>query len=309
MKISIIIPTFNRREILRPLLQFLLEEKKTLSEANIEIIVADDLSTDGTSEMLPREFPEVIVVKGVGKDAAYAKRSAIEVSTGDYIVSLDDDAMPHIGWLKAVLPDIIRGEKLIQSKIVFRDLGQEELKDESAQYFRTGFKWNMYPILLLNGGYQEQYLDLGHEFGLFISRDVLEQEPFNDPNLFLDYGESASFSLRCFRRGYKIFFQPKAVIDHLGAFGGGLKERAQKTAIKKQCTPYAQSMVHNFMLFARMRSPIRIPILIIYYLLVGIVLSIMQKKNCFKYFIKGIWGGLTIKLQPMVPYKWRTINS
>lgn len=295
--------------MLRPLLVFLEKEKKSLTDANIEIIVADDLSTDGTGEMLMAEFPEVLTVKGIGKDAAYAKRSAIEASTGDYLVSLDDDAMPHEGWLKAILPDIFRGEKLIQSKIVFRDLGQEELRDESARYFRTGFKWNMYPVLLLNGGYQAQYLNLGHEFGLFISRDILEQEPFNDPNLFLDYGESASFSLRCFKRGYKIYFQPKAVIDHLGSFVGGLKERAQKTAVKKQCTPYAQSMVHNFMLFARMRSPIRIPILIVYYLFVGVVLSFMQKKNCLKYFAKGVWGGLTIKLKPMVPYNWRTISS
>lgn len=308
MKISIIIPTFNRKDMLRPLLLFLENEKKALAEVNVEIIVADDLSTDGTGAMLIDEFPEVLVVKGVGKDAAYAKRSAIEASTGDYVVSLDDDAMPHSGWLKAIVPDILRGEKLIQSKIVFRDLGQEELYDESPQYFRTGFRWNMYPVLLLNGGFQEQYLNMGHEFGLFISREILEQEPFNDPNLFLDYGESASFSLRCFRRGYKIFFQPKAVIDHLGASGGGLKERAQKTAIKKECTPYARSMVHNFMLFARMRSPLRIPILIAYYLCVGVVLSIMQKKNCFKYFANGLWSGLSIKLQPMVPYKWRMVH-
>lgn len=61
-KLSIIIPTFNRRDILKQLLDSL--RVQTLKA--FEIIVVVDGSTDGTDEMLKCEFPDIVVVCGDG---------------------------------------------------------------------------------------------------------------------------------------------------------------------------------------------------------------------------------------------------
>jgi glycosyltransferase involved in cell wall biosynthesis len=300
--ISIIIPTFNRREIVRELLLALRDDKRSHDVAILEVIVADDLSTDGTSEMLAHHFPEVKVVLGPGKSAPLAKRAAIEVSTGDYIVSLDDDSIPRPGWIEPVLGAISRGEKLIQSRIIFVDQGQEKIDDESKKNFRVGFRWTGMPLAVLNGGFREQYIPICHEFGFFIARDVLRKIPFNDPNLVVDYGESASFYLRAKKLGYKVFFEPKSVIDHLGALHGGCIDRDKKITPKKNCSDYSAFIVRNFVILTRMRNALLIPLLIPYYIAGGFYLSIRQRKPCYKYFIRGLFNGLTHRFVPTVPY-------
>ena len=304
MKISIIIPTFNRSDIVRILLQSLRDDAASRSVAELEVIVANDRSTDDTQEMLTREFPEITVVMGPGKNAELAKRTAIEVATGDFLVMLDDDALPRPGWIVPVLDAIGRGEQIIQSKIIFLDQGQTELNDETLPHFHVGWKWNSIPVAVLYGGYRPQYLPIAHEFGLFVSRQVLARVPLDDSNLRFDHqGEAASFYLRASQLGYKVYFEPRAIIDHLGALHGGCKERDQKAGPKKNCTPYAIGMVRNMIVLARMRRLMKLPLLVVYYLAAGLYLSVRQKKNCFRYFYQGVVQGLTHKFVPVTPYQ------
>lgn len=61
-KLSIIIPTFNRRDILEHLLECL----RTQTTDDFEIIVVIDGSTDGTEDMIKNKYPEIHTVKGSG---------------------------------------------------------------------------------------------------------------------------------------------------------------------------------------------------------------------------------------------------
>jgi glycosyltransferase involved in cell wall biosynthesis len=221
MKISIIVPTFNRCDILRDLLAALEADIESQAAAEIEVIVANDRSSDGTEVMLRDEFPWVRAVLGPGKNAELAKRAAIEISSGDYLVNLDDDSIPRAGWIARVMPAIKRGEKIIQSKIIFVDQGQEDIKDESIPHWRVGWRWDGVPVAVLNGGYREQYIPICHEFGVFVAREVLAKAPLDDPNLLFDHqGEAASFYLRVQAMGYKVFILAQI-------------EEAVKSAIKK----------------------------------------------------------------------------
>lgn len=304
MTLSIIIPTFNRSQILRNLLDALTHDTRSLAAIDHEIIVVDDRSTDNTYEMVTRDFPSVRIVQGPGKNAEAAKRVAIENTQSDFIVSLDDDCIPRSGWIATALPALEGGEKIVQCKLVFHDLGQKELHDESSAHFRVGFRFDMMPLAQLNGGFHPQYIEFCHEFGCFFAREVLNKVPLDDPNLVGDkFGSSASFSLRAKKLGYKIFFEPASIVDHWGALSGGFAERVKKVHAKKQCTPYVIDLIHNFFLFGRLYRPLRIPLLIPYYFLGGLYLSVKQRKNCLKYFIRGIVNGLTAPIQEVIPYK------
>ena len=137
-----------------------------------------------------------------------------------------------------------------------------------------------------------------------MSRKVLSEVPLDDPNLVSDFGEAASFYIRTKKLGYKVFFQPRSVINHIGANTGGGKEREKKIAPSKDVTPYVTGMVHNFFLFARMAKPFRIPYMIFYFIAASIFLSIQQRKNCLPYFLKGIIGGLKTHFKPIHKYSW-----
>ncbi|HET6402084.1 MAG TPA: glycosyltransferase family 2 protein [Candidatus Kapabacteria bacterium] len=304
MTLSIIIPTFNRREILTRLLRMLHDDEESKAAIDYEIIVVDDRSTDGTWDMVSSEFPGVKLIQGQGKNAEIAKRAAVEVSVGDYIVCLDDDSMPKAGWLSHVRESLRKGEKIVQAKIIWTDLGQKECRDETnKKTFRTGFRFDMMPVALLYGGYRRQYINICHEFGCFVARDVLTKVPLDDRNLMFHHlGESGSFYLRASKAGFRVLFEPSCVIEHLGALAGGCLERSEKQPPKKNCNEYTIGVVHNLIVLARMYQPTRIFLLIPYYIAGGLYLSIKQRKNCFKYFARGLIMGLTQRFVPVIPY-------
>ena len=91
--ISVIIPTYNRAEYLKLALKSVLEQ----TYKNIEIIVADDGSTDNTAEVVA-DFndPQIkyFYQKNTGLPAA-VRNLGLREASGDYIAFLDSDDM----WL------------------------------------------------------------------------------------------------------------------------------------------------------------------------------------------------------------------
>jgi glycosyltransferase involved in cell wall biosynthesis len=87
--VSVIIPTYNRAELL---------EKALLSVArqsyqNWEIIIIDDASSDETPSVVNRFGPEKIIYlrNSVNKGIAYNRNKGISIAKGDFISFLDDD--------------------------------------------------------------------------------------------------------------------------------------------------------------------------------------------------------------------------
>ena len=89
-EISVLIPTRNRRELLRRALVSLAEQE---TEAAYEVLVAVDGSTDGTAEMVQSLAGtlDVRAVVGPSRGRAGALNGVIEEARGALIVILDDD--------------------------------------------------------------------------------------------------------------------------------------------------------------------------------------------------------------------------
>lgn len=86
--ISIVIPTFNRKELLQKTLQSIFNQTLLPDE----VIIVDDHSTDGTIEWLREEYgKEIIIVKNKGRGPGAARNTGFEISTGGYIKFFDSD--------------------------------------------------------------------------------------------------------------------------------------------------------------------------------------------------------------------------
>lgn len=97
MRLTVVIPTFNRKEILKGCLDALCNQ----SLPPEEILVVDDGSTDGTAEMVNRRY------KGVARALArprlgidHARNHGLQTASGELVVFTDDDTAASRDWLK-----------------------------------------------------------------------------------------------------------------------------------------------------------------------------------------------------------------
>lgn len=93
--VSVIIPTYNRRHCLPRALDSVLAQ----TTAALEIIVVDDGSTDGTEQLLAKNYPGVICLRQANRGVSAARNAGIDRSRGDWLAFLDSDDE----WLPAKL--------------------------------------------------------------------------------------------------------------------------------------------------------------------------------------------------------------
>jgi hypothetical protein len=103
--VSVIVVSFNTRDLLRKCLTSLREECTRLPEGvSAEILVVDNGSRDGSADMVAAEFsgagvPIRLIRSDVNLGFGAANNRAIEAAQGRYLVLLNSDAFFHSGAL------------------------------------------------------------------------------------------------------------------------------------------------------------------------------------------------------------------
>src|SRR5579871_3087260 len=96
MKLSVVIPTYNRKESLRRTLDGLARQTYPFSE--FEVVVVSDGSTDGTAEMLAQYMQTapyaLCAITQANGGPSRARNRGIREARYDVIVFLDDDVEP-----------------------------------------------------------------------------------------------------------------------------------------------------------------------------------------------------------------------
>ncbi len=99
-RVSVVIPAFNREGCVGRAL----ESVRAQGIGELEVVLGDDASTDGTVEAAHRAFPGLQVVRlGSNSGAAAARNAAIEKSSGNFLAFLDSDDEWMPGKLAAQL--------------------------------------------------------------------------------------------------------------------------------------------------------------------------------------------------------------
>lgn len=94
LRLSVVVPTYNRRERLERVLQALAAQ--TVSPELLEVVVVDDGSSDGTAARLASlSTPFALVVKSQANGGpAVARNTGILAASGEKVLFLDDDVVP-----------------------------------------------------------------------------------------------------------------------------------------------------------------------------------------------------------------------
>jgi glycosyltransferase involved in cell wall biosynthesis len=88
-RVSVIIPTYNRPDLLRMAVGSALAQ----TYPAVEVIVVDDGSTDDTGTVMAEYAGQVIYLKQANQDVAAARNAGIRAACGEYLTFLDDDDM------------------------------------------------------------------------------------------------------------------------------------------------------------------------------------------------------------------------
>ena len=86
-RVSVVIPTYNRREFVQRAIRSILGQSRPADE----IIIIDDGSTDGTEDVVLKNFPRVRYVRQKNQGISAARNLGIQTSSGDWIAFLDSD--------------------------------------------------------------------------------------------------------------------------------------------------------------------------------------------------------------------------
>jgi len=87
MRISVVIPSYNRRPTLARALQSVFDQTSEVDE----VILVDDGSTDGSSDMVDRQFPRVKILRQPNRGVSAARNLGIVAAQFEWIALLDSD--------------------------------------------------------------------------------------------------------------------------------------------------------------------------------------------------------------------------
>lgn len=210
--VSIVIPTYNRWGYIGPCLEHV--RRQTVRPR--EVVVVDSSPGYETQEVVAR-FPEVSYCRSPhGRGTTGTSRAlGLEMSTGEVVAYLDDDAYPAPTWLEELLkrydaPDVagVGGRA---------DNGRPE--EESEGVDRVG-------RLLPNGhltGYFSAItpadVEVDHLLGANMS---MRRQVIQELGGIRDYypgtclREESDIALRARAAGYRLIYTPEAVVRHVG---------------------------------------------------------------------------------------------
>ena len=241
-KISILIPVYNRLEITKI---GIVSIEAGMSYYRVhgsglidfQIIIADDGSTDGTSEWLKENYPKIHIQTGNGNlwwsgSINLAARYALEQLNTDYVLLWNDDLVlkeDYFVQLESALQVPGMENAIISSKIYYQDPPDLIFNCGGVFNFKNGKRDQIGYNCKDNGiDFQEiQYCDCTGGMGVLIPAIVFEKIGYFDDKVFPQYYGDYDFSLRAKKKGFVICCHPalqlwndrrQTSISHDGSF-------------------------------------------------------------------------------------------
>jgi GT2 family glycosyltransferase len=250
--IYIVIPVHNRKEKTESCLKCLSRQSYT----NSCIIVIDDGSTDGTSEMINKQFPDVVVLKGDGnlwwteatnRGCKYAMEKGAKL-----VLTLNDDVLIKENYLEKMseahsqAPQSIIGSLHLSQeahpRILFAGvISHSRVTGKSVRnwYYYEMFE-GQYRGLLPTGVLPGR--------GTLIPRDVFESIGYFDAKRFPQYKADFEFSHRARTAGFLLYVNAESPVFSAVDGGDELNERGESDDFSSFFRSFFESKSHNYLL-------------------------------------------------------------
>lgn len=309
--ISIIIPTYNRENILKKTLNSLVTQ--TYSQSKYEVIIIDDGSTDGTEEMVKSIITSAPCIlkyfKQEKKGPAAARNLGIRNAQGEIILFTGDD--------------IIADKELLKKHMEAHEKYKENVAILGYTVWHFDLKITPFMKYLEESGVQFGYTQIKHwenvPYRHFYTsnislpkRAILEIETFDEDFPYAGV-EDIEFGYRLAKKGYKIKYNPKAKGYHyhpttLKAYCRRERHRGYSIVIFQKKHPEWKTPISlqklNWTIIKKLPIFILSIVLIPPFCLFRLKVSLYR---CYgevlrRYFLLGI-------KEQLINYKWKEISN
>jgi glycosyltransferase involved in cell wall biosynthesis len=217
-RISVILCTFNRAQLLPRALHSLFEQ--SLEKSEYEIVVVDNASTDNTAEII-KEFeakyssPIIVPVYELRQGLAYARNTGCKHATGRYLAFIDDDCLAETDWLQVLWESY---ERIEPSPLGVGGIVAPLYDERRPKWFKESYELDTW-------GDQPRFLEEGESFtgcNMSFRRDVIStlggfNVEFGMGGENLALAEETELFRRIWATEGKdsaLYYTPRAVVQH-----------------------------------------------------------------------------------------------
>ncbi len=215
--VSIIISNYNGAAYLRRCLASL----AALEYAPVEVVLVDAGSTDGSADLVAREFPDVRLVRRGTMGVGEALNAGIAASRGELLVlDYNSDEMAAPDFLDRLVEALgssprvgaVGGVRLLDSdRDVVDTMGGLLLPFGYSPKLRAGHGGTSLP---------KEPVEVGYLPCMLVRRTLVDAVHGFDEAYYL-YGEDPDFGAKVRRAGYRMLLVPRAVTYHAVSGSGG----------------------------------------------------------------------------------------
>ena len=184
-------------------------------EAEWEVLVVDNGSTDGSQEAVRRRTGVRLVEAGRNLGFAAGNNLGIRHAQGRYVVLLNNDAYPRAGFLQALLRAAEADARVgaVTSKLLF-DSRPATIQNAGVLLLDDGAGVDRGSGQPDDGRFAQREEVFGFcGAGALLRRQALDDVGGFDERFFMYY-EDLDLSWRLRLRGWSVLFEPAAVADH-----------------------------------------------------------------------------------------------
>lgn len=210
MEISIIIPVFNQLKYTKQCVRSI----KQNTRVDYELIVIDNGSTDGTEEFLRNDDDIICIHNKTNLGYAKAINQGIAISTGKYLVLLNNDCIVTHEWITRLLrvaskPNIgivgVMSNYAQYPQLFLMPGGNSRKIDDISNYVKCK--------------YDRKYIYVRRVLGfcMLIKRELVRKIGGFDETFGMGYFEDDDYSLRSIMSGYKNVVAKDVFVFHYGS--------------------------------------------------------------------------------------------
>lgn len=290
-KSTIVIPNYNGIKYIQACLESLYGGTVT----DIEVIVVDNASVDGSMELVRDRFPQVrLIVNQENKGFSYAVNQGIKEAHTPYVILLNNDtqvAPSFVHELEKVM-DKDKGHRLFSASAKLVSLYDRDKTDDAGDYY-CALGW----AFARGKGKPPERYDQDCEIfaacagAAIYRRELLEADKVGlfDEEHFA-YFEDIDIGYRAKIHGYQNQFAANAIVYHAGSATSGSRYNAFKTGLASRNSIYI--IYKNMPLFQLI---LNLPFLILGFLVKTVFFA---KKGMGKNYLLGLWEGIQLSFSP-----------